>query len=87
MGHSTTDNNAFNSDFSGYRNSDMKAHSTDGNKRYYGYINRWGGYFIEEQDDTNGSWRYYRGEGNYTTAWAARESLVYDYFDEIFKDA
>lgn len=84
--HSVTDNNAFNSNFNGYRHSDIKDHSTDSAIRYYGYINRWGDYYIEEQNDTNGTWRYVRGTGNYTTAWASRESLVYDYFDAIFAD-
>ena len=85
-GHSVTDNNYFNSNHTSFRASDIKAHSSDPAIRYQGFLNKWGDYVIEEQNDTNGTWRFYRGSGNYTTAWAARESLSYGLFNAVFGD-
>jgi len=85
-GHSTTDNNYFNANFNGYRASDTKVKSTDENIVYWGFLSKFGDYFIQEQNDTNGTYRFYKGSSDYTTAWAGRESLTYDYFDAIFGD-
>ena len=82
-GHSVTDNNYFNSNVMGYRAADMKEHSTNSAIRYTGFLNKWGDFFIEEQNDTNGTFRVYAGSGNYTTAWAARQSLSYGLFDAV----
>ncbi len=70
--------------FNGYIISDQKAKASDATILYNGFVNRQGGYYILEEKTTDGSFRYFRGNSGYTTAWAARETNVYDYFYNIF---
>lgn len=82
-----TDNSAINADFSGFRSSDRATKTGVAAVTYWGFLNRFGDYYIMEQNTAAGTWRYFYGRGSYTTAWSQRESLDYDYFDAIFKDA
>ena len=85
--HGHTDTAAFNSDFSGYRLSDRKQGAGVGktNTVYYLYINQFSDYYIMENDTANGTYRYVKGSGSYAVAFAQREDLDYDYFDQTFK--
>jgi len=85
MAHGHIDTAAFNSDFSGYRVADQKVGVADPNIMYYGYLNQFGDYYIMENNTTDGTYRFVRGTGNYSAAFALRESLDYDYVDAIFK--
>ncbi len=69
----------------GYFYSDDKVDSVDSTISYYGFLNKYGEWYIMRKDETNGTGRYYKGDSGYSSAWSARESASYDYFDEIFK--
>lgn len=53
---------------------------------YYGFLAKDGSWFIlkETISGVNTAYRYCKGASNYTTAWAGRGGLTYDYFDVIF---
>lgn len=68
----------------GYKISDQKANAGDPTIIYNGFVNRNGGWYIMEQNTTNGTYRYSKGNSGYTTAFAARESGTYDYFYNVF---
>lgn len=73
----------------GFKPSEDAVKSTDTNVRYYGFLNSKGEWYIQEFDTSAGAnslrtYRYARGTSGYTTAWTNRESLTYDYFNEIF---
>ena len=69
----------------GYVVSDQAVDSGDSNVNYYGYVNRYGNWYILKEDTVNLTYRYAKGDSGYTTAWNARESAVYDYYHNVFK--
>lgn len=49
---------------------------------YYGFIKKGGAWYILQ--DSGGSFRYSKGSSDFSTNWAARVSLPYDYFNNVF---
>ena len=78
---------AFGFAYEGYKVTDAANKVGDATIRYFGYLNRRGEWFIMRQtvSGTTADYRYVKGDSAYTTAWSARESQTYDYFDTIFK--
>lgn len=69
----------------GYKISDEADKTGDATIKYYGYINRFGEFYIMERDTGEKTYRYYSGiKGTYSTAWAARETHDYETFDACF---
>lgn len=52
--------------------------------QYCGYLAADGAWCIMKTNIAARSFRYAAGRSGYTTAWANRASLAYDYFDVIF---
>jgi len=50
---------------------------------YYGFVKKTGAWYIMEEDST-GSYRYYKGSSNYSVSWTGRALLSYDYFNSVF---
>lgn len=73
--------------YEGYKVNDQANKSGDDNTTYFGYVNRFGEWFIMRQvvSGTTLSFRFAKGASGYTTAFTARESQTYDYLDVIFK--
>lgn len=73
--------------YEGYKVSDAANKAGDATIRYFGYVNRRGEWFILRQtvSGTTADYRFVKGDSAYTTAWAARETQTYDYFNTIFK--
>ena len=71
--HDVNDLNAFNADFNGYRLSDRKQGTGPGKTSivYYGYINQYGDYYIMANNTTDGTYRFFKGSGSYTTAFVS----------------
>jgi len=63
----------------GYRISEID----DNDISYYGFTNKDGGWFIMKEG-IEGSFRYVKGESNFTGNWADREVLKYDYYHNVF---
>jgi hypothetical protein len=63
----------------GYRVSDL---DIDAEPNYYGFLNADGGWFI--MVESSSTYRYIKGDSGYTTAWAGRAGLTYDYYHNIF---
>jgi len=55
----------------------------DVNDVYYGFINRYGAWFIMKEND-DGSFRYTKGEDHFADNWEDRDSLNYDYYHHVF---
>lgn len=55
----------------------------DSDISYFGFVNNLGQWFIMRQD-TDNSYRYSRGDKDFTANWANRAKLAYDYFDNVF---
>lgn len=51
---------------------------------YYGFVNKEGNWYIMREDPTEGSFRYVKGDLNFSNGWARREKMRYDYFHSIF---
>lgn len=51
---------------------------------FYGYTNKDGAWIIMREDTENNSFRYIRGEAGFRENWDRRESLVYDYYHNVF---
>lgn len=51
---------------------------------YYGFTHKDGAWFIMREDTETGSFRYAKGDFNFTSGWANREGLKYDYFSNVF---
>ena len=76
----------------GYQASDQALNSGDTNILYYGFVDRFGAWYIQEQTTSDAgntlAWRYDKGseaEGiTFATAWAARESGTYQRWDSEF---
>lgn len=52
--------------------------------KYYGFIDHSGSWYILRTVDSSGTQRFARGSSNYDTAWAARVSQIYTYYDLVF---
>ncbi len=74
----------------GYQASDKDVDSVDADVNYYGYVNKFGAWYIMKEDLSVGgdadlnSWRYAKGSSGYSANWANREGLTYERFDEAF---
>lgn len=69
-----------------YVMSDNLANSSNPSIRYTGFVDQSKNWYIMEQNVTNGTYRYAKGnhpETTYTTNWSNRESLTYKYFYEL----
>jgi hypothetical protein len=55
----------------------------DNSPAYYGYVNKEGAWYIAREDST-GSYRYAKGNDNFSSNWSNRTSLTYNYYDLIF---
>jgi hypothetical protein len=51
---------------------------------YYGFIDGGEGWFIMKEDLDSGTYRYIKGDSNFYDNWENRESLKYDYFNQVF---
>ena len=80
------DLNFFGFAFEGYKAQDQAVKSDDGNITYFGLMNRMGEWYIMRQavSGTTFTYRFTKGDSGYSTAWAAREALSYEYFDDAF---
>lgn len=69
----------------GYNASDQAIKSTDSNVRYYGFVDAFGKWYIQEETTSDNentfAWRYDKGDDNFATAWSARESGTYQQYD------
>ena len=50
---------------------------------YFGFINKNGNWFIMREGEDS-AYRYIKGEGNFSSSWANRTRLDYNYFDRVF---
>lgn len=50
---------------------------------YFGFINKNGQWFIMKEADDN-SYRYVKGDNDFSGNWERRKNLTYDYFDKVF---
>jgi hypothetical protein len=66
--------------FEGYKISEID----DGVVSYYGFINREGAWLIMQEDTRTSSFRYAKGNLNFSSNWSAREGLKYDYYFNLF---
>lgn len=55
----------------------------DSTPAYYGFVNKEGAWYITREGN-DGSYRYNKGTGSFTSNWSNRSSLTYDYFDATF---
>lgn len=51
---------------------------------FYGFTNKDGAWFIMKEDPDNGSFRYIKGESDFSGNWTSREDLNYDYYHNVF---
>ncbi|MBI2593910.1 hypothetical protein HYW44_04705 [Candidatus Daviesbacteria bacterium] len=51
---------------------------------FYGFTNKDGAWFVMREDTDNGSFRYAKGDSNFSGNWIKRENLKYDYYSNIF---
>ena len=51
---------------------------------YYGFVNKEGNWYIMREDPTAGSFRYVKGDLNFSKGWVVRDGLEYDYFHNVF---
>lgn len=56
----------------------------DGENGFYGFTNREGGWFVMKEDPNTGSFRYAKGNSNFSINWRRRESLKYNYYHKVF---
>ena len=70
--------------FADFKISDQADHGGDSTKKYYGYVNREGEWYIMRRDLTANTYRYYKGGSNYAAGWAGREGYTYERYDEVF---
>lgn len=67
--------------FDGYNISDMDA---DSDTKYYGYEDVDGNWYIMREVTSTGAYRYTSGSSDYSAAWTARASQIYNYFSVEF---
>ncbi len=65
----------------GYNISDI---DKTGDPVYYGMTRFDGKYYIIQRTKSTGTWRYTKGDSDYTTAWANKTSESYDYYFNTF---
>jgi hypothetical protein len=65
----------------GYRVTEI---STEEYDYYYGFVNKDGKWYIMREDPTEGSFRYVKGDLNFSNGWKRREKLKYDYYHNVF---
>ena len=65
---------------SGYHWSDIER----GDPEYIGYLDKDGKWYIVKNSRTSGERRYVSGQSDYPTNWTNKESLVYEYFNQVF---
>lgn len=77
---------AFNFLYEGYKVNDQANKVGDDTTTYFGFLNRFGEWFIMQQivSGTTISFRFCKGNSAYTTAWIAREAQTYNYINVIF---
>jgi hypothetical protein len=51
---------------------------------FYGFTNKDGAWFILKEDPDEGSFRYIKGESNFSNNWTNRDNLNYDYYHNVF---
>lgn len=51
---------------------------------YYGFTNKTGYWLIMREDSQNNSFRYAKGEDNFSKNWERRQMLKYDYYYNLF---
>lgn len=56
----------------------------DGVVSYYGFVNKKGNWQIMREDTPGNSFRYARGDTDFSKNWLNREKLQYDYYDSLF---
>ena len=58
----------------------------DASPNYYGFLNSEGGWYIMKETISAGAdtYRYIKGDSDYTTNWTGRAGLSYGYFNDIF---
>ena len=64
-----------------YKISDM---DTNSDPKYYGFLAPDGSWFVMKEDSTAQTYRYSRGEKDYSTAWINRATLTYVLFNVAF---
>ncbi len=81
-------------DITGNKINPAQSQPTDGYKvseidndiiTFYGFINKNGAWYIMSEDTDTGSFRYSRGDSNFSGNWANRKHLKYDYFNNVFQ--
>lgn len=55
----------------------------DSSPAYYGYLDKDGNWYIIKEN-IDGTFRYVKGSGNFSSYWNSRTSLTYDYFNNVF---
>lgn len=85
-------------DLGGNKINPAQGHPTDGYSiaeiddsltSFYGFINKYGAWYVMRKDpDTDSfrytTFRYTRGDSNFSSNWTNREKLKYDYFSNVF---
>lgn len=66
--------------FEGYRISEID----DNIVSYYGFINKDGNWLIMREDTENNSFRYAKGDTDFSKNWGGREKLNYVYYHNLF---
>ena len=73
----------------GYNPADQAQRAGSTTVRYYGFVDRFGAWYIQEETSSNNNldyaWRYDKGNDGYAAAWTARESGTYQAFDIKYK--
>lgn len=64
----------------GYRISEVD----DNAITFYGFIKKGGAWFIMKEDTDTGSFRYTKGDKDFSNNWSQRENLSYDYYSNVF---
>ena len=52
--------------------------------KYYGFVDKDGNWYILQNNTTAGTFRYIKGSTEYPDNWTNRNTLSYDYFNNIF---
>lgn len=52
---------------------------------YYGFINKVGAWYIMRENTDTGAFRYSRGNRGFSSSWANRKGLKYDYYSNLFR--
>jgi len=80
-GSSSSSNEALGDQLDQYKISDG---DETGTTKYYGFMDKYGNWYIMQNDTVANTYRYFKGTGDYATNWADRATFTYDYFNVIF---